>query len=126
MKKHVKRFARLFDGLKRAYGTYDLSRSKTRGAKVVGQAVTKTEPLTEDIILGHLSGVQGVGIVPIRDDATCMFGAIDIDVYDGLDIQDVVKHAEEQDLPLVMCYSKSGGVHAYCFVKEPVTAADMR
>lgn len=124
--KQLKRFAKLFSGLQRAYGTYDLSRSKNRGGKLVGQPVTKMEPLTEDVWLRHLSGVLGVGVVPIRDDATCLFGAIDIDVYDGLDVAKVVHDGEEYDLPLVYCMTKSGGVHAFCFMKEPVTAAAMR
>lgn len=126
MKEHVKRFARLFNGLQRAYGTYDLTKSKSRGSKVLGQAITKMEPLTEDVWLSHLSGVQGVGVVPIRDDSSCFFGAIDIDIYDGLDVNKVINTSEELDLPLVFCRSKSGGLHAFCFVKDAVPAATMR
>jgi hypothetical protein len=126
MDKQLKRFAQLFRGLERAYGTYDLTRGKRKGSKVMGQAVTKMERLTSQVWLQHIKGVQGVGVVPIRDDSTCLFGAIDIDVYEGLDVNKILTDIKELDLPVVPCYSKSGGVHCFVFVKEPVTAAEMR
>ncbi len=126
MTKQLKRFAALFSGLERAYGTYDLTRGKRKGSKVVGQAVTKMERLTSQVWLQHIKGVQGVGVVPIRDDSTCLFGAIDIDVYDGLDVSKVLTDIKDQDLPVVPFRSKSGGVHCFLFVKEPVPAADMQ
>lgn len=51
------------------------------------------------------------------------WGAIDEDVYDQPDhIKRIVKQIYDEKLPLVPCYSKSGGLHLYmcCPVDKPV------
>jgi hypothetical protein len=93
---------------------------------MTGPRKTVTEPVTLDLWKGHLTGKKGIGIVPIRDDNTCTFGAIDIDQYDGLDYGALVKRVNEYELPLILFRSKSGGVHAFAFVAEPVAARLMR
>jgi uncharacterized ion transporter superfamily protein YfcC len=47
----------------------------------VGEAVTVTGEVTEALWEQHLSGRQGIGIIPIRDDSTCVFGAIDVAMF---------------------------------------------
>jgi hypothetical protein len=118
----------LFHGLERAHGTYSLIKNKKRSKdqKILGQAVTKMEPVTELLWSDHLSGIDGLGIIPIRDDSTCYFGAIDVDVYDGLDIREVIKKIVENELPLVPCRTKSGGLHLYTFLSEPTPAKLVR
>jgi hypothetical protein len=125
----AKKFMERFHGLDRAYGTYDLKRSKTvkrEGDKILGEAVTIKKDVSEKLWKNHLNGTKGIGIVPIRDDSTCFFGAIDIDTYTGLDIKKIIKDIKNMDLPLISCRSKSGGVHCFTFVKEPVSAVLMR
>ncbi len=67
-----------------------------------------------------------MGIIPIRDDSTCVFGAIDIDVYADIDHVQIVAMLAKLGYPLVVCRSKSGGAHVYLFAAEPVPAAKMQ
>ncbi len=115
-----------FRGLERAYGTYDLKRMKREGDKIVGRAITVQDKVTWELWRNHLNGVMGVGIIPICDDSTCKFGVIDIDIYKGPYIKKLIKDIKNLDLPLIPCRSKSGGVHCFTFVKEPVPAFLMR
>lgn len=120
----AERFMRLFAGLSRAYGTYAVN--ATKGDKQVGKALTKHEPVTIDLWRQHVNGEQGLGIVPIRDDASVVFGALDIDSYRDFDPTELVKKIHFMKLPLVVCRSKSGGAHVYCFAAQPVPAQLMR
>lgn len=126
----ISEFMKIFHGLERAYGTYSLknstSKSTTGGNKKIGKATTLYQPVTKLIWSDHLSGKEGIGIIPIRDDSTCFFGAIDVDIYDGLKIEEMLKTIEENELPLIPCYTKSGGIHLYTFVNEPVPARLIR
>ena len=66
-----------------------------------------------------------LGIIPIRSDQTCVWGAFDIDEY-NLDHKNLVGKIKKMNLPLIVFRSKSGGAHVYMFVKEPLSAADMQ
>jgi hypothetical protein len=82
-----------------------------------------------EVMDAHLFGTLGCGAVPIRDDATCSWGAIDIDNHgEDVDIPlaEIDRNIHTFGLPLVACRSKSGGVHAYMFLKEPTPAARVR
>jgi hypothetical protein len=61
---------------------------------------------------------MGLGLVPVRADGTCRFGAIDIDEY-GIDHQDLTQRVVTRNMPLAVCRSKSGGAHLYLFIQEP-------
>lgn len=77
----------------------------------------------------HLNAKVGVGCVPIQDDATVWWAAIDIDNHgDDKDIPIAALDvkAREHKLPVVLCRSKSGGVHAYLFLKRPEPAPRVR
>jgi hypothetical protein len=115
------RFMELFHALPRAYGTYKVVGSGRAGEKQTGKAVTIREPLTLELWEGHLAGRQGLGVIPILDSGCCRWGAIDIDVYEGLDLPLLSKKLE--GTPLVLCRSKSGGAHCYVFFSEEVDAA---
>ncbi len=121
----AERFKRLFAGLDRVHGTYRVTSSREDG-KQTGKAVTKTSPVTVELWQNHLDGKQGIGIVPVRDDAMCVFGAVDVDVYEGETAVDVQKKIADANLPLQVCRSKSGGAHCYLFASEPVPAELMR
>lgn len=122
----VKRFMALFAGLTRAYGTYKVETTKEAGPKLTGPRHTITGEVNESLWQGHLDGRKRIGIVPIRDDSTCRFGAIDIDVYEGLDYQSVARAIKDSNLPLIPCRSKSGGLHLYLFAKEDVGAETLQ
>lgn len=119
-------FNALFRGLTRAYGTYKVETTKVEGAKLTGPRSTIIGTVDEALWEGHLSGEKRIGIVPITDDSTCRFGAIDIDVYDGLDYAKIGREVRELKLPLLPCKSKSGGVHLWCFITEPMGAAALQ
>jgi len=120
------RFHSLFSGLDRAYGTYTTSGNPIPGQKHLGQARTYQADVTDELWRNHLAGDRGIGIIPICDDATCRWGAIDIDVYDNFSIADFEAQCAREKLPLVLCRTKSGGCHAYLFLKAPAPAAHVR
>src|SRR4051794_26373194 len=83
----VERFAIRFQGLDRAHGRYTPAKAKKPGSeKLDGKATTLVEPVTLALFQRHLAGTYGLGIVPVTDEATCSWGAIDIDRYIGLDL----------------------------------------
>ena len=79
MSKNSERFAGIFDGLKIAYGTYRVDRTKTNG-KTTGKAAVVKEPRSPSLWEGHLSGEgDAIGIIPINEDSNCIWGCIDVD-----------------------------------------------
>lgn len=111
------RFMGLFVGGDHAHGILDTS--------ITDKPVTRTVPVgaTEQDYRDHLSGKLGLGLVPIRRNGTCRFGAIDLDSKKnplGLaQLQNLARLVADQKLPLHVCRSKSGGAHLYLFVREP-------
>src|SRR5690348_14893043 len=85
----AERFLTRFAGLERAHGVYKLAASTAgrsgNGEKVKGKAQTLARPITTEDWERHLAGKRGVGVIPIRDDACCVFGAIDVDEYGTAD-----------------------------------------
>lgn len=119
-------FHERFLGLERAHGVYEVARDWTKGKKRKGQARTVAEPVTDELWAMHLAGTKGIGIVPIRDDGTCGWGCIDIDIYKDLDFEAVEAKVKEIKAPLVLCKTKSGGIHAFLFCSRPAPAALVR
>lgn len=118
-------FMARFPGLNRAHGQYDVRGNGRSGEKQSGQAHTVREPATAARWEDHLQGRMGIGIIPITDDATCSWGAIDIDNYE-LTLEDLAAEVKRLKLPMVVCRSKSGGPHLFLFTSEPVPAGLMR
>jgi hypothetical protein len=112
---------RIFSGNSRGHGEFVIKAQK--GAKATGQAKTVGTPADEDLWRKHLAGELGLGVVPIKEDSTCMWGAVDVDEYDGLDLEDWSHKLPE---PLVLCRSKSGGAHIFIFTNSPVSAKVLR
>lgn len=116
------RLLSLYEGFSQAHGRYKVLGSKTPKGKAEGRAITVREPVTEDLWEQHLRATgSGLGIIPLRDDNTCVWGAIDIDVY-NLDLNDLEQKINKFKFPLIVCRTKSGGAHLYCFFSEPVPA----
>jgi len=119
------KIAQIFDGLKQAYGTYRIDRTQANG-KNTGQANVIREPRTTELWEGHLSGDgDSIGIIPINEDNSAKWGAIDIDQY-NFDHKSLLSRIRKLKLPLVVCRSKSGGAHVFLFVNEWVPAKDMQ
>lgn len=141
----AKRFSEIFSGLARSGGRYVVpndAKADSHG-KVLGRAWTAHAPITLELWEAHLTGKQttvtneetnepitgalGLGIVPIREDSFCIFGAIDIDQYaPPIDFGDLLKKIKHLKLPVIVCRTKSGGAHVYLFLKEPVNAELVR
>jgi len=118
------RMMALFNGLTRAFGKYqEAQQPTTAGEKNKGRGITVHGVLTDANWKAHLSGQQRLGVVPIRDDHTVLFGAIDIDDY-GLSVETIAQRASQ--FPLVITRSKSGGAHLWLFLKKPVQASIVR
>ena len=83
------------------------------------------KPVFETIKIGdHLvikgSWDHGIVLNSLGPDGRGIFGAIDVDIYNNPKLLErVVKQIYKEELPLVPCYSKSGGLHLYLFSKEP-------
>ena len=116
-------FSRLFKGRANVYGTYEINSKK--GNKVTGSAKTVTAKVTEKLYKDHLAGKASLGIVPITEDATCWFGAIDVDEY-PTDFDLLEKKIDAAGLPLIICKTKSGGAHLYIFCKKQIPAIILR
>lgn len=118
----------LFEGYAEAYGTHGATKkSASKGGKLEIKASAKTlrEPVTVQLWERHLAGDLPIGIIPIRDNFTCLWGVIDVDQYD-LSHSEIVDTVKKEELPLILCRSKSGGAHLFLFMAEPVSAELMR
>ena len=111
-----KRMLSAFEGSKVAHGTTTVGRIGRNG-KADAESRIVREPLTLEIMQGHIQGEQGVGAIPINEDNQCRWGVLDIDIYD-LDHNELQARIQKQKLPLLHCRSKSGGAHLYLFLEE--------
>lgn len=126
MKPQAKQLHRLFAGLPRAHGkTVVTGKRDPRKGKMQGRSQTVLEPVTDELWERHLEGTYGLGIIPITDEATVNWGAIDVDQYD-LDLAALEAKVHDLRLPLVTCRTKSGGAHLYLFLSEPVDAETVK
>ena len=112
---------RIFQGNDNAHGEYTIKYQK--GAKAAGKASTVASPPSAELWQKHLDGELGLGIIPINENSTCTWGAVDVDQYDDLDIEEWSRRIPA---PVVVCRSKSGGAHLFLFTQSPVPAALMR
>lgn len=125
MNKLVKKFLEVFDGFELAYGQHGDFKESSIG-KMSGRAQTIASPVTEDIVEKHLNGKgNSLGIVPLKKNNKLRFGAIDIDIKHPTNpmvhtIEEIEDKVNKLELPLIVCQSKSKGVHLYCFTKEEV------
>ena len=118
----VDQFSEIFAGNTNGYGLYN-----GKGHIFVKQ------PVTKKLYQQHLNGEISLGIVPITDKGNCRFGVIDFDDHkkNGIKIKDfdyasLLEKIKFLKLPLVVFKSKSGGAHAYLFLQEWTSAADVR
>ena len=120
------RFIARFTGLQRVHGVYLKPGPAEPGKKREGKRWTAKEPVTDALYAAHLAGNNGLGIVPIRDDDTCLWGCGDIDDY-SVDHPALLEKIKAFGLPLIVCRTKSGGAHALLFASEPIPrCADAR
>ena len=112
---------KIFNGLERAHGVFYKGEKKDNG-KVGGKAYIIREAVSDKHWIDHVDGKDpSLGIVPIRDDATCSWSCIDVDDY-TIDVRKTIALYTKLNLPIIPCRSKSGGFHLFIFYSEPVEA----
>lgn len=116
-------FAALFSGRQSAYGLFTINRGAHDGGKQSGKASTVTAPITQDLYAKHLMGSgTGIGIVPIKENGTCSFSVIDLDIYTPAVKKNIFNLIQALNAPLCVFTSKSGGLHMYAFFEEEIPA----
>lgn len=127
-KSHAERMHTLFRGFSGAHGTHGLTdKNSSKGGKLEIKKTARTirEVVTDGHWERHLSGEAPLGIIPIDENNECSWGCIDVDKYD-IDHVEVVKRVKSMKLPLVVCKTKSGGIHAFLFLSTPAPAEETR
>ena len=125
-------FIEAFSGLKRNFGSADLKQIKIDPSSGKAKPVYEWahRVLEDKDYIDHLEGKQSIGIQPCDDIGMAKFGAIDIDdkqhSYINFPYRTYLEIIAKNKLPLVPVKSKSGGMHLYLFLKEPVKAVFLR
>ena len=113
-----------FEGFSGAHGQTEVSNQRMNGKQKAKSFIVR-QPLTLELMQGHIDGVKGVGAIPINEKNQCKFGALDIDEY-PLDHKQLVDKLNQFKIPCIVCRSKSGGAHIFFFFTEWMEAADFR
>ena len=123
----TKKFMELFKGYEHAHGQYRVQKKEADG-KMSGRAVTVSEPATIENFESHLNGGDYIlGIIMLRENNSCNFGVIDVDIRGEVKLNESLEQLEKKirNTPLVLCRSKSGGAHLYLFCNPAIAAVDM-
>lgn len=118
------RFMAAFNGFDGAHGQTQISEERRAGKQKAKSFIVR-QPLTIELVQGHLSGKKGVGSIPIKANNKCSFGALDIDLY-PLDLPALDRRLQDNKVPAVVCRSKSGGAHILFFFSEEISAGEFR
>ena len=118
------KFIEIFSGLNVAYGKF-IPEDKNDAGKLQGknQIIRQPDGLPEELWEDHLNGKVSLGIIPIDENNKCRWGCIDIDKYNGFDHLKLIKKIRDNNLPLIVFKSKSGGAHIFMFFTVPVKAS---
>ena len=116
-------FRKLFDGWPKDHLSFNPGPVSSRG-KREGKYSTINRTLNDHDFALHMKGDASIGVSPLREDSTCLFGAIDIDLYpvDETQIDEIIGSC---GTPCAVFPSKSKGLHLYVFTTEPVPASLM-
>ena len=117
----VNRFMKLFEGYELAHGQYRVQNKEADG-KVSGRAVTVSEPATEENFRSHLNGGDYIlGIIMLKQDNSCNFGVIDVDIRGEVKLNETLENLERKSEKLLWCYvDQNQGVLICIFFVIPV------
>src|SRR3989338_3467848 len=121
----IKLYRSLFNTRDDVFARYweDISNKKS-GYAPVYRLNQSPQALSNDVIESHLVGSQTIGVYPLFPGNTTSFLAIDFDGANWLNcIQEVVRIAKKNYLPIAVERSKSGnGGHAWFFFVDRIPA----
>ena len=116
-KEKVHLFRTRFSGLQHVYGTYD---------PVSGRAWQVKQPVTDAVLLAHLTGKRPYGVYLLTGSVTRAIAA-DFDNDNMQPPLDFINAAKHYDMPCYLEVSKSKGFHVWSFADEcGVSAAKAR
>tara|TARA_R110000787_G_scaffold4561_12_gene17290 strand:+ start:2733 stop:4247 length:1515 start_codon:yes stop_codon:yes gene_type:complete len=121
----AQRLFNIFPGSDLAFGRTTVGDNTNAKGKTDSKSWLIHRPVTVDDFQSHIEGSEGIGLPPINSENKVRWGAIDVDVYQGIDLKKLQTQITENTLPLVLCRSKSGGPHIFLFVREWIDAAVM-
>ena len=125
----VEKFIELFKGYEGDFGIADMSKTEfdAERSKLKPDYTWAGRPITNSDYKSHIEGKISIGIQPCRPDKTAQFGCIDIDSkdYSSFKVENYLALFQQYKLPLVPLLSKSGGLHCYLFMNEPIPTADL-
>lgn len=114
------------------YGGLHRARGKNETTDIVdekGKRKSKNFTLHNEYVLEnwtpHLEGKEGLGVIPITDEAVCNWGAIDIDIY-PLDLVKLEEDVRESGMPFVVLRTKSGGAHLTTYFEHFESCSEVR
>lgn len=115
----------LFKGSDMSYGRTETGKTTNAKGKVESRSWTEKVPAKPLDFEQHIAGTKGIGIPPINSKNQVHWGAIDVDQYNGLSLEELNQTLQTHRLPLVLCRSKSGGPHLFLFCTDWVPATLM-
>ena len=125
----VNEFIKLFTGYEGDFGIADMSKTSldTSKNKIKPNYEWAGRPVSSIDYKNHLEGKISIGIQPCRLNKTVQFGCIDIDPpdYGEFKVEEYLALFQQYKLPLIPILSKSGGLHCYLFLKEPIPTIDL-
>ena len=85
-------------------------------------------PVTDQVVIDHLTGRQTIGVYPLLTDDTCCFLAVDFDEAEWRDdAHAFMESCRELRVPAALEVSRSGdGAHVWIFFIEAVPAREAR
>jgi hypothetical protein len=91
-----------------------------------GAYFVRRSPITDRLIIAHLSGRITAGFYALQPDGTCRWAVLDADLEDGLEqLQGAWSSLQQRGLPSYLERSRRGG-HLWLFFAEPVPARAAR
>ena len=122
MKNTIEHLQDLFDSSELVHGANIPTEVRDHRGKLEARSWSVKEPIKESDWKSHLEGKRGLGCNPINGKSMCKWGAIDVDNY-KMSLEDLNKKISAT--PFVLCSSKSGGAHLYCFLTDWIPARTM-
>ena len=98
----AERLHNIFLGNARAHGVFNVTKDREKDGKKQGYARVIQEPTTIGHWEKHLAGDAGLGIIPIKDNNHCHWGAIDVDNY-TIDHRVLIEKLKKHKFPAIVC-----------------------